>query len=326
MEYTLTCFKNFKCKANMCTDTCCIGWGIDIDKDTLLFYKNYKGDFSLKLEEGIDFNKGEIKMNSDKRCPFLNENNLCDIILNLGKEHISYICKNHPRFFNEFDTHKETGYGLCCEEALSLLLLNEVNLPDIKCDSPLFYLREKLFLIIKRKDLNLNEKFYYFLDIICGAEDCILFGDDLIDFLDSYNFEKKKIDKINAKKFLEKFKDLEPINSLWTKNFDIVYKNYKDNEDFYSIKNSEKYEKLFLYYTFRYLLKDIDEEDFLAKGKFVILMVTLNIIFDFILGIDNKNTILLSKQLEYSEDNLNFLLKLCDEDEDFSFDKIISYV
>ena len=80
------------------------------------------------------------------------------------------------------------------------------------------------------------------------------------------------------------------------------------------------------YYTFRYLLWDIDEEDFLAKGKFVILMVTLNIIFDFILGIDNKNTILLSKQLEYSEDNLNFLLKLCDEDEDFSFDKIISYV
>ena len=43
--YTLSLFENFKCIADKCKSSCCIGWGIDIDKNTLDFYKSYQGDF-----------------------------------------------------------------------------------------------------------------------------------------------------------------------------------------------------------------------------------------------------------------------------------------
>ena len=32
-------YKNFKCIAGECTDTCCAGWDVDVDKES---YKQYR--------------------------------------------------------------------------------------------------------------------------------------------------------------------------------------------------------------------------------------------------------------------------------------------
>jgi len=58
----------------------------------------------------------------DERCPFLNDNNLCDIILTLGEDYLCDICHEHPRFYIEADGEYVKGYGLCCEEAARLIL------------------------------------------------------------------------------------------------------------------------------------------------------------------------------------------------------------
>ena len=126
-KYTLTCFDNFSCIAGACTDNCCIGWDVELDEKTLEFYKN----LCEEEKSNIDFKNSKVKMCEDGRCPFLNKDNLCDIIIKYGYDNISYICKNHPRFFNEFDTHIEYGYGLCCEEALRLLIKNGADIPVV---------------------------------------------------------------------------------------------------------------------------------------------------------------------------------------------------
>lgn len=120
-------YKEFKCIAEKCKHNCCIGWEIDIDEETLLYYKNHKGKFSRTLRNGINFNDDYtyFKLDGKGRCAFLNENNLCDIILNLGEASLCQICNDHPRFRNYFSNRIEMGLGLCCEEACRIILSQE---------------------------------------------------------------------------------------------------------------------------------------------------------------------------------------------------------
>ena len=42
-------YKNFRCIADKCPDNCCRGWEIDIDEDTLDYYKDLKGPMAEKI-------------------------------------------------------------------------------------------------------------------------------------------------------------------------------------------------------------------------------------------------------------------------------------
>lgn len=125
-------YKDFKCIADKCTDSCCEKWEIDIDEDTLEFYKSVEGEFGERLRKNICFSECDDEpshfiQTQDERCPFLNECNLCDIFLNLGEEKLSQICTHHPRFYEWFTNITEAGLGMCCEEAARLILTENVN-------------------------------------------------------------------------------------------------------------------------------------------------------------------------------------------------------
>lgn len=174
-------YKEFQCIASACSDSCCIGWEIDIDEETWEKYQKVEGDFGNRLRENIqplqEWN-GEchcFTMEENQRCPFLNEKNLCDIILNLGEEYLGQICTDHPRYYDWFLDGKECGIGLCCEEAARLILQKEFSLEQIEeeqevafdvlggreeemtfleqreLEEKLFRMREELFSLIKPK-------------------------------------------------------------------------------------------------------------------------------------------------------------------------------
>ena len=42
-------YKNFKCIAGECTDTCCAGWDVDVDKESYKQYRRVIGSFGNKL-------------------------------------------------------------------------------------------------------------------------------------------------------------------------------------------------------------------------------------------------------------------------------------
>ena len=132
MIYIKPCFyDNFKCKADKCTDNCCIGWEIDIDDETLEKYNAVSGDFGDILRANIiksPDGSNCFKLKEKERCAFLNENNLCDIIINCGENALCDICREHPRFYEWFPGVTECGLGLSCEEVCRIILENNAPL------------------------------------------------------------------------------------------------------------------------------------------------------------------------------------------------------
>ena len=61
-------------------------------------------------------------MTEEGRCPFLNDEGLCDLIIELGEVCLCQICDDHPRFRSFFSEREEIGIGLCCEAAGRLIL------------------------------------------------------------------------------------------------------------------------------------------------------------------------------------------------------------
>ena len=119
-------YKKFKCINKKCRHNCCIGWEIDIDDDALKLYDSASGDMGTRFKESISREGVPHFILSDgERCPFLNKDNLCDLILSLGEESLCQICDDHPRFRNFFVGRTEIGLGLCCEAAGQLILLRE---------------------------------------------------------------------------------------------------------------------------------------------------------------------------------------------------------
>lgn len=143
-------YKDFKCIAQNCKHNCCIGWEIDIDNNTLEFYKT-KDD----LTDKISFeDTPHFILDKNKRCPFLNSKNLCDIIINYGEGSLCQICSDHPRFINYYDTRTELGLGLTCEVAAKLILDNELSIVKIGDDE------EVTFLATKKTIFSNGEKIY----------------------------------------------------------------------------------------------------------------------------------------------------------------------
>jgi len=116
-------YSRFRCTAGQCAHSCCVGWEIDIDADSCRRYKAVGGEFGRRLEESIQWGEEPcFRLGEGERCPFLNRDNLCDIIINLGEDALCQICADHPRFRNFFRSRTEMGLGLCCEAAAGLIL------------------------------------------------------------------------------------------------------------------------------------------------------------------------------------------------------------
>lgn len=115
-------YRKFKCTADKCPDTCCAGWQIVIDEDTLEKYHKYEGPFGNRLANSIDWREGVFHQYEDKRCAFLDENNLCDIYSEAGPEMFCRTCRTYPRHFEEFENVREISLAMSCPEAAKLIL------------------------------------------------------------------------------------------------------------------------------------------------------------------------------------------------------------
>lgn len=117
-------YSQFRCIAERCRHSCCIGWEIDIDDETQAYYQTVPGAFGKRLNQAIDdsASPAHFRLLEGDRCPLLNPNGLCDLICHLGEQHLCQICADHPRFRHFFTGRTEMGLGLCCEEAARIAL------------------------------------------------------------------------------------------------------------------------------------------------------------------------------------------------------------
>lgn len=128
-EIFLSCFASFRCIAGACPDTCCAGWEVDLDEDTLRRYHQLPGALGNEIRSAIcqedDYTFFRLK---NGQCPFLNKEKLCRLILALGEDSLSVTCREHPRFWEEYGNTRETCLSISCPEAARLLLEKPLEL------------------------------------------------------------------------------------------------------------------------------------------------------------------------------------------------------
>ena len=125
--------EHFQCIGSSCEDTCCVGWGVPIDKATYKKYKKVKDpELTQKIENTISRNRtnptdhhyASILLSGCQGCGMLSEEGLCEIQLKLGEDYLSTTCAAYPRVTNVINGHYEQSACLSCPEAARLALLN----------------------------------------------------------------------------------------------------------------------------------------------------------------------------------------------------------
>ena len=155
-------YKKFKCIADKCRHSCCIGWEIDVDEDTLGFYNTLDSELGDRIRKSIEGDVPHFVLGEGERCPFLNTCGLCDIISELGEGGLCDICRLHPRFCNFYDGFTEIGLGLCCEEAARIVLTEaekfSLDLPEAAKNMSFFAERQKVFDILQDRSVTVLER------------------------------------------------------------------------------------------------------------------------------------------------------------------------
>ena len=111
----------FTCLADQCPETCCAGWQIMIDEDSLEKYENIPGPFGNRIRNSIDWEEGCF-FQYGKRCAFLNEEDLCDLQTELGEDSLCDTCRMYPRHVEEYEDLREYSLSLSCPEAARMIL------------------------------------------------------------------------------------------------------------------------------------------------------------------------------------------------------------
>lgn len=275
-------YKNFLCKADKCKHSCCKGWEIDIDEETAGKYLAMTGELGAEIRQNIGKNEDSyfFKLTEDERCPFLQKNGLCKIILNIGEENICEICTMHPRFFTMLDDVELCGVGLSCEKTCELLLGDEKDL--------VFYIED-------------TEEELSFSEVLA------VIGLNLPNEMQEFSLD---VNAENINKVLEIMAKTEPIDENWSKelsimqdidNVELKAKEYLENSD----KNILN--KIYKYILYRQLerLVDIDIEALINYAQYSILFIILHTMISKELGESVRRW---SEQIEYDTDNVDLIL------------------
>lgn len=265
-------YNDFKCIANKCPDTCCAGWQIVIDDETLEKYSNEKDEFSYRLKNSIDWGEGVFFQNNG-RCAMLNDNNLCDLVTAKGEGGLCRTCHMYPRHIEEFEGVREYSLSLSCPVAARIILEDTNKLVfDIEENEDIdpleeefedfdFFMytqleqaREVIFEIIQNRDLSVDMRMSYIMDMARKFQNAvdeqevyrmeeiadeykplegkILQASELEQISDNIRFEK-------VKSAYELFKELEVLRQDWPEIIEDLKKNLYNGicEDYSKIRD-----------------------------------------------------------------------------------------
>lgn len=296
-----TFYKTFKCIAGDCPDSCCQGWEVDADSDSLEYYKTL--DNSLEIKKRIDsvlskdeFDNTIFTLAPKKRCPFLNDENLCDMHIAIGGEHTPYTCRTFPRFIYDFGATREIGISFSCPVASDMMYNTESfdfetdinsDLPTLNdIDAEKYFLlykgRAEAYKIAKDKNKSIRERLNDLLDL----------GVLLQEKLFPYNEGGDDI------AFFDVFKNPELINPEW--------KEKVENFSLKQVSDTQSNENILMYFLYKYLMQAVYDDDALSKIKMAVLGVLINTYF----GEDSWTVHLWSKETEHSQYNMDRYKKL----------------
>ena len=287
-------YKSFKCIADRCRHSCCIGWEIDIDADTYMKYASLGGELGRRLSENISLDgTPHFKLCEDERCPFLNERGLCDLILSEGEDILCDICTDHPRFRNFLPGRTEMGIGLCCEEAARLIIDSE-NHMELICEGSSEESDDYADAVISLRD-----------ELLSMASDASISYAERV----SKMLSRCRIDfpEKSPKQWAEIFLSLERMDDEWTAYLEKLL-GFKT----VSLDYDSRSDRLLSYFLYRHTAGAYDDGNIQGRVLFSILSVY---IINLLLAAHGKEHIydiarLYSAEIEYSDENLSKLFSM----------------
>lgn len=283
-------YDEFRCIADRCRHNCCIGWEIDVDTDTMLRYMTCTGEFGDKLRENIslDGESPHFALGQNERCPFLNEENLCEIIINMGEDALCQICGDHPRFINCIEEREEIGIGMCCEEAARLIvtyhdkvkILGEKHLDD----AVIFNVRDMVIDALQNRNKTIDER--------------------IADVLSMFNLH------LPDRKWDLEFLKLERLDGSWAGRVMGMRGRGHELENDWSVH----FEQILVYFIYRYMAQGWHDRLYNERVLFAIL--SFHIIREIFKRSEETVEELIeicrmySSEIEYSEENVEALLSI----------------
>lgn len=129
--------ERFRCIGSACEDSCCVGWGVSIDRAT---YEKYRAIPTGPLRTAIELHVlpvtgdsaeadpgqfAKVQFSALQQCPFLTEERLCQIQSEHGEAYLSTTCSTYPRVVHWIDNLKDMTLSFSCPEAARQILLDE---------------------------------------------------------------------------------------------------------------------------------------------------------------------------------------------------------
>ena len=283
-------YKDFHCIADKCTHSCCIGWEIDIDPDTLEKYKALSDGYGLVVKNSISY-EGDphFKLGCGDRCPHLNEKGLCNIILGIGEDHLCNICREHPRFYN-FTSVAELGIGMSCIESARVILSADeydtfYEIGEVDCSDSFDFDgradRSAIYKILKDKDLSYGEK----LDNISSKYGAMpLYDETYLEIINSLEY----LDSSHKELFLKYSSSARPLDA------------------------EKCLERALAYFIYRHCTEAFDVEDFAVRLTFCLFLERL---LASLICTENAKTLdeiatltsIISEEIEYNDENTEAL-------------------
>lgn len=297
-------YHKFRCIADKCVHSCCVGWEIDVDEKTFEKYSALENGFGERIRANIEGDPPHFVLQEGERCPFLNERGLCDIILTHGEDMLCDICTLHPRFRNFYSDFTETGLGLCCEEAVRIILGEtekfSIKIPDgavlTAGEQQLFAIREEILQILQDREKNINERF-------CALAE---------EFGFKFSFSLTSVVSI--------FMSLERLDDNWTHELKALSCFSFDGSAFERKELSVAFEQLAVSLIFRHLPAALHDDSYAERVRFCLLSCFLiGALWELRIsetgGISFPDMAeivrMFSSEVEYSEENTEELLDIC---------------
>ncbi len=297
-------YDEFRCIAGDCSDSCCVGWELDIDEKSYNAYKEVKGDFGNRLRsvmvDGSD-ETGEcntFRLNGE-RCPFLNEKNLCDIYINLGEHSLCKVCTEYPRFTVEYGDVREKSMALSCEAVGGLIFGRTDRLRFIEREVPdeeiseggeaffieeIEYIRDKSIEILQDREHGAGDRIRRFMSFAAAAQNIINEGAEsgCIDRIKGLRADCKEAGRGDAEPLIAEvlylLEGLEVLGSEWSEAFSQLQESFTPEliGEFEAYREKDNlltiwYEHILVYFVFRYFTKAVYDCDVISRAKFAFL-------------------------------------------------------
>ena len=299
-------YKDFKCIADKCEDTCCAGWEVDVDDDSYEYYKTVTGPFGDRIKSVMvpptEEEEACFTLNNG-RCPFLNDNNLCDLYTELGEDKLCDTCTNYPRFIEEYGSLREIGIALSCKTAGELILKsdkkvtfelteNDEMVSTYNDIDPELYMmlmasRKTAFDIAQNRDFDIVMRYCLVLEYAKDIQDMIDKGtlSKIMNIKNNYSSEEYLRERTKTfnilhneeytrysyiYEYLKIFDDFEIINKSWT---DMVN---HEKEYMYEQSSNEEYKSRYTRFEQYYHEKEYEYEQLLVYFIFRYYLKAVN--------------------------------------------------